>query len=159
MTQEEEKKLKEFERKKKWRMENREHLREYQRWYRRTFPEIRRKWQLKNKDRIAHLERVARIANPEKAYKKARDHYARNPGRPYGLSADEYRSLVEKQQNRCAICGSPPQKRRLCVDHDHTTGKVRELLCRTCNAGLGHFKDNEELLLAAASYLKKHVGQ
>jgi hypothetical protein len=43
----------------------------------------------------------------------------------------------------------------LVIDHDHTTGEVRGLLCPTCNAGLGHFKDSPELLLKAALYLQK----
>lgn len=52
------------------------------------------------------------------------------------LSPDEYEALLEAQGGVCAICGNPPAKRRLSVDHDHATGKVRGLLCFRCNRAL-----------------------
>lgn len=62
--------------------------------------------------------------------------------------------MVE-QKGLCKICHQPPNGRwkRLAVDHDHLTGKVRGLLCHSCNAGLGHFKDSVDALRSAISYI------
>lgn len=75
----------------------------------------------------------------------------------YGITEDEYRSLFKQQQGLCAICGRPEIKSRtLCVDHNHTTGKVRALLYGLCNNGLGHFEENIDYLLKAIEYLEQH---
>lgn len=73
--------------------------------------------------------------------------------RRYGMSIDDYKDLLKKQDEACAICRTPAQDRRLAVDHDHATGEVRGLLCNNCNGGLGQFKDNLDNLLAAVRYL------
>lgn len=69
-------------------------------------------------------------------------------------------ALREKQRGRCAICrvheAYAPRK-RLAVDHDHRTGAIRGLLCGNCNAGLGQFKDDPDLLAAAIRYLLEHA--
>lgn len=71
--------------------------------------------------------------------------------------------MVERQKGLCAICEQPEKGTngrwgkktlQLAVDHNHETSKVRGLLCRRCNQGLGKFEDNPELLEKAASYLK-----
>ena len=74
----------------------------------------------------------------------------------YGISAAEQEALLEKQGHVCALCGDPPGRRRLSVDHDHATGRVRGMLCGRCNTALGSFKDNPELCERAASYLRHH---
>jgi hypothetical protein len=80
----------------------------------------------------------------------------------YGITGVEYEAMVKRQDNRCAICGNPPNPgtgpatRRLHIDHDHVTDKNRELLCNTCNYGLGQFKDDPALLRAAANYIDRH---
>lgn len=58
----------------------------------------------------------------------------------------------------CAICGasSTENGRRLCVDHCHTTGRVRKLLCDRCNRGLGFSHDNPDTLTSAARYIRTH---
>lgn len=75
--------------------------------------------------------------------------------RMHGVSYDD---LMKAQRRRCAICGkrrSDKVGRRLVVDHDHKTGKVRGLLCSNCNNGLGRFKDSLLLLNAALTYLRR----
>ena len=74
----------------------------------------------------------------------------------YGITPEQFDKMSEDQQGSCAICGL---KTTLYIDHDHATGKVRELLCWNCNVGLGHFRDSQGTLLLAAEYLKKHCEQ
>ena len=69
----------------------------------------------------------------------------------YGLSSTEYDFLLLIQHGNCAICERPMDKPH--VDHDHDTGFVRGLLCKTCNLGIGHLKDDPNLLRAGAVYL------
>ncbi|RRV29834.1 hypothetical protein EGJ23_01400 [Pseudomonas sp. o96-267] len=81
----------------------------------------------------------------------------------YRLEQDEYQAMLESQGGACAICGAQStgvrekgkRERSLSVDHCHTTGKVRGLLCHNCNFGIGHFKDNPDLLRIAMAYLIK----
>ena len=74
----------------------------------------------------------------------------------YKLSLDEYNALVAKHDGNCAICNNPPTAYfKLYIDHDHTTGKVRGLLCSQCNSLLGMAKENIDTLQAAISYLKE----
>ena len=70
----------------------------------------------------------------------------------YGLSKEDYYSLFETQQNKCAICGDSFDKTKAFVDHDHQSGKVRGLLCTRCNTLLGMTKDNVEILKSAIKY-------
>lgn len=70
----------------------------------------------------------------------------------YGLTQDAYDALLEEAQGRCAVCGVEEPLR---IDHNHTTGKVRGLLCHNCNVGLGHFCDDPKLLKKAIDYLKE----
>ena len=72
----------------------------------------------------------------------------------YGINASEYDAMVVAQQSRCAICGVVP--RVLIVDHEHRSGKVRSLLCRKCNAGIGMLGDSSHLLESAADYIRSH---
>lgn len=69
------------------------------------------------------------------------------------LSDDEYEALLVAQGGHCAICPSTPKTRRLHTDRDHTTGKVRGLLCYRCNAVLREYVD-AAWLLRAYSYLQ-----
>lgn len=74
----------------------------------------------------------------------------------HAMSAEEYFGMVERQENLCAVCGSMPGNKALAVDHDHATNKTRELLCTSCNFGLGWFKDNVNTMQKAIEYIRKH---
>jgi hypothetical protein len=73
----------------------------------------------------------------------------------YGLTIADYNKMLGLQNGKCAICCISESKGRggFHVDHCHTTNKVRGLLCHSCNTGLGHFRDDIEILDAAAKYL------
>ena len=65
--------------------------------------------------------------------------------RRFGITAQDYKNMIEKQDYKCAICGSEigdSLGNRLYVDHNHKTGKVRGLLCSECNFGIGKFKSS-----------------
>lgn len=76
--------------------------------------------------------------------------------RDYGLDTEAYLGMFEEQEGKCLICKQKLVRGHTCVDHDHSTGEVRGLLCRHCNAGLGQFHDSPTLLLDAAQYLLRH---
>jgi hypothetical protein len=62
-----------------------------------------------------------------------------------GITDDAYEQLLAEQEGGCAICGNPPKTRRLSVDHNHRTGKVRGLLCFRCNRGLPTYATSDWL--------------
>jgi hypothetical protein len=89
-----------------------------------------------------------------------------NLKRVYGIGIEEYNTLLEKQNNRCAICESTDPKGRksgrvggvdvFYVDHDHKTGNVRGLLCNICNRTMGYIGENSNVLEEMIKYLQKH---
>jgi len=78
----------------------------------------------------------------------------------YNLSVENYQQMLDNQEHKCYICGASNTSSGKClfVDHCHISGKIRKLLCQSCNSGLGMFKDNPYVLLKAAEYLKEHNG-
>lgn len=77
----------------------------------------------------------------------------------HGMTADVYKEIFARQHGSCAICDQPQGKRRLSVDHDHKTGKIRGLLCHRCNVALGFLEDRgpADLFWAARQYLMAHT--
>ncbi len=77
--------------------------------------------------------------------------------RSYGLEWEEYIALMNKQCGKCALCGSEGSGKdtRLVVDHCHETGRVRGLLCWSCNVGIGLFKEDTDLLNKVIDYIRK----
>jgi hypothetical protein len=102
---------------------------------------------------------------PEKErYHRGRKHSLK---KNYGLTMEAYEALLSAQGHACAICRDPIKDclpgeglrgRSASVDHDHGTGAIRGILCVKCNAGLGQFRDNENFLGAAISYLNRSRG-
>lgn len=82
----------------------------------------------------------------------------------YGLTPETYDEHTA-QGGRCAICGNEENVRRgtrlkrLAIDHDRHTGRLRDLLCNRCNVALGLFKDDPDTLLRAAEYIVRHRGE
>ena len=83
--------------------------------------------------------------------------YKHNIKRLYGISIEEYEAMLEKQGKACYICNSfPTSKKFLCVDHCHTTGKIRGLLCDPCNKALGLLKEDKARLENMIRYIDEH---
>ena len=104
---------------------------------------------------------------------RSKDYVKRNPGkhrsgyylRKYKLTSRQVIELLNNQNNECKICnkilpselnGLVKKQHQYDVDHCHKTNKVRGILCHNCNVGLGRFKDDSELLVKAAEYIKCH---
>ena len=84
----------------------------------------------------------------------------------YGITVEQYDTLLAEQKGRCAVCGSTSSysrnykntaRAKFSVDHCHATGKVRGLLCTKCNRALGLLNDSIESVLRMSEYLKKHL--
>lgn len=81
----------------------------------------------------------------------------------FGLTEADYAAILDAQNNLCAICGEPETRMkfgkvtRLAIDHNHTTGNVRELLCSSCNLVLGKIKENPDTCDKIKAYILKHT--
>ncbi len=102
--------------------------------------------------------------HPEKHAAYNREWDRRNPEKKkdtqlktrLGLDSGAYNAMLAAQDGKCAICLVPAGHRRLAVDHCHDTGRVRGLLCDSCNNGLGRFKHDPERIRVAIEYLKQY---
>lgn len=76
----------------------------------------------------------------------------------YKITLQDFRSMLEKQEYRCYICGKHQEslKKALCVDHDHATGEVRKLLCMPCNVILGNCNEDINILEKIKEYIYEH---
>lgn len=109
-----------------WTAENRERQRE-----------TTRRWQEENKEQYAASKRSA------------------HPKRAYGITLEQHDAILTLQRHQCAICYKPAaaDDRTFHIDHCHTTGEVRGILCPKCNKGLGLFDDLPEVIMNAAKYV------
>jgi hypothetical protein len=82
----------------------------------------------------------------------------KNLSSTYGISTKTYAKMYNDQKGCCAICGKHESefKRSLCVDHCHTTLKVRNLLCMKCNSALGLLNEDEDTVTSMLSYIREH---
>ena len=84
--------------------------------------------------------------------------------RKFNMTLNDYDQMVERQGDKCALCpATKPGGRHTdaswCIDHDHVSGKIRELLCNDCNMVLGIVQDSPEHLLRMVKYIFKHNAQ
>jgi hypothetical protein len=124
-----------------------------------------RAWNERNRDKVRarglasyyrhHDERKAQArASYERPEAKLAKHSA-HVARRFGLSGIEYDAMLCTQGGGCAICRRPPKgSRRLAVDHDHETGRIRGLLCTLCNTALGRLGDTAASIESVLSYVK-----
>lgn len=86
-------------------------------------------------------------------------HYIKSTAfeRRWGFPIEHFNTMLEKQKHKCLICNKIfENSKKSHLDHCHTTGIIRGILCTNCNIGLGHFRDNIDLLKSAVKYLKKY---
>lgn len=112
-----------------------------------------------NRDRQLEIKKARYPEIREQEAKRNRGYYLKSN---FGITQERYDEMFKAQGGVCLICGKPEtsmsnvgRPKALAVDHDHKTGEVRGLLCNKCNAGIGHFDDNESLLLKAIRYLTR----
>ena len=114
---------------------------------------VNRKWKLNNKDKVRGYARK----KPPRDPMYSREWHLKTS---YGISHKDYTDLLEGQNGGCAICGTktPSSNRKVFyVDHDHSSGMIRGLLCLSCNRGIGCFKDNPDSLISAGEYLNSSI--
>lgn len=103
------------------------------------------------KDCVAKSTKTRLALDPEKT---AEMRLAANRKHKYGVTREQVWAMLEACKNTCTICPEPITYMTAHVDHCHSTGKVRGLLCKNCNTGLGSFRDNIAYLQKAIEYLK-----
>ena len=123
-----------------------------------------KQWRKDNPEKKKEQKKRHYEKHHEKCLKRSKEWYHTNKDRyrngamlrKYGISLEEYNALREQQNYECALCKKHEDEnyQGLVIDHSHVTGKVRKLLCTSCNVGLGMFQDNPELLEKAAEYLR-----
>ncbi len=103
-------------------------------------------------------QRKRRAKNPERVREVGRESERRRRMRKYGLTEQGFEDMWKAQNYRCAICKieTPSSGRNWHIDHNHTTGNVRAILCHHCNLLLGNAKDSILVLESAIQYLKEH---
>lgn len=114
------------------------------------------------KNRAASAKNYAELRSTEEGRKKLKANHLpisrKHLYKTYGLTVEQVEAMKVDQTWGCAICGMDGKADRygiLCVDHDHATGKVRGLLCNSCNLGLSNFGDSPGRLEIAAAYLRR----
>jgi hypothetical protein len=135
----------------KWAAKNRQKVRDRVKQWKLDNPdkarELLRKWKAKNKDKVRATNKAWANNNREKMT-------GRHLRRKYGLTLVEFRAMSAAQNHQCLICA---RYKKLCVDHCHTTNRVRGLLCQDCNKGLGCFREDPKAFRAAVKYLARKL--
>ena len=121
-----------------------------------------RQYYINNREKIRKQQIEHHKNNYEKDIERIRKNnkkwYKNNRGKimkkKYDLYYEDWLKLWELQDGKCAICEKPFEKPfDACIDHNHKTGKIRGLLCRKCNTGIGFFDDNPILTMRLTKYL------
>jgi hypothetical protein len=113
------------------------------------------RWQRENRERHLATQR-ARRQRPDVKAKSRAEHLRKT----FSLTPGEYDQMLAEQDGGCAICGREPRPgASLHVDHDHRSGRIRKLLCFSCNAAIGHLRDDRDRLQRVIAYLDEHDPQ
>jgi hypothetical protein len=158
--------LKEYQ--KKYRLKNREKRKEYSKEYYLKNNEYFKEYYLKNKEKIKEYDKEYRLKNKEKLKEYLRDWHQkpenieRNKNyklkKTYNLTLEQFNDKLNNQNNKCSICYRTFDEKinKAQVDHNHQTGKIRDLLCFFCNSTLGMVKEDKNILNNMINYLNKH---
>lgn len=99
----------------------------------------------------AHKKAFKKYKNSERGKRKTREHILKR----HNMTLEEYDKLIEQQNHVCFLCGEPEIGKRLAVDHNHKTGKVRGLLCQQCNCCIGFIENRGLSIKDIQKYLEK----
>ena len=118
----------------------------------------------RNAEKVRAKRAAYRAENRDQENARRREYSQRKPHviknqhllASFNLSLTEYERLSAQQNGLCAICHGTDVTKKLAVDHDHVTGKIRGLLCSSCNLALGMFEDNPGYLHSAMNYLENN---
>ena len=143
--------------------------REYRKKNRQHFLDKDREYRSRSRGKRLAAAAEWRKKNPERLAAYYKTQYARKKAfyvdynrasalrRNYGITIEQYESMYRDQNGSCAVCvGVNISGRRLAVDHDHKTGKIRGLLCSRCNSAIGLARESKDILLDLFQYLDKH---
>jgi hypothetical protein len=121
-----------------------------------------REYNVRNREAIAaRKKKYMQDMSEEDRAKHLETKRANSIMKRYGVTPDNYKAMLEAQGGTCALCPRTPEQERynkLSIDHCHTTGKVRGLLCASCNHGLGKLGDSSEGLKRALDYIEGKNG-
>lgn len=124
-----------------------------QRDYKAKFPDRVRANERRWRRRNPLAMRAKRVKSDARCGERIRRHNLR---RNYGMTTEAYDAMLDSQNYACACCGGANKDgRRLAVDHCHGNGHIRGLLCSSCNAGIGMFRNDASILVKAIEYLNK----
>jgi hypothetical protein len=111
-------------------------------------------WRKANPDRVRLYNAAAKAKNPEYHRRNVLENYYR---RKFGITIAGRDAMLAAQGGVCAICGTDaPRGKGWCVDHCHTTNRIRAILCQPCNLVLGHATESVDILRSAIKYLEQH---
>jgi nitrate/TMAO reductase-like tetraheme cytochrome c subunit len=97
-------------------------------------------WQDKNPEKV----RVYRAKDPWTLHKRTKR---------LGMTVEQFWNMYENQKGKCVICLQDIAAENSAIDHNHKTGKIRGILCKSCNRGIGLLKDSSEVLNRGSNYL------
>lgn len=111
---------------------------------RKTRTEYMRLWREKNREKHNKQAQESHQRNKHKHVHKVRERHLKSK---YGITQADFDKMLEEQNGKCKICSTPQEEaalKRLHVDHDHSTGEIRGLLCSRCNGALGWYEKHKE---------------
>jgi hypothetical protein len=141
-----------------YRLKHKEQIKEYEKQrYLKKYKIKRQEYYLKNKKKINKRNKEYYLKNQFLILKQAKEY---NLKKKYGLTTKQYEDMIKNQNYECNICSKKFNNKinslKACVDHDHETGKIRSILCNSCNGALGFIKENIIFISNMKDYLYKH---
>jgi hypothetical protein len=145
---------------KEYKNNNKDKIRSYQENYREVNKDKRvlydKEFYQDNKEKLLAASKVYRENHKEELKKYRKDNKdkwrKRHLKEKYGLELEDYQKMYKEQKGKCKICDNHYET--LCVDHNHKTGEIRKLLCKSCNTGIGLLQDSPTITERATEYLR-----